>query len=259
MPAALQFHNPGTHVRTILSTIALILFVGSSPALAGEWRVAPIRLDLGADARTGSVSIINEGTERINYEMKVFEWTQDASGKDVYTETSDIIFFPKILVLEGKMERVVRTGITAPPVAAEKSYRLFIEELPQPKKDTSTAVAVAVRFGIPIFVRPLRNESRGVIDPPAVSGQAISTLVRNTGTVNLNLKTIVFSGKDQAGKQTFSREASGWYLLAGASRQYSVSLSAEECRKTATVEIEAKNDKIPLLSVNAIDRTRCGP
>jgi fimbrial chaperone protein len=246
-------------VRIFRYIMAIALLAWTLPATAAEWRVTPIRLDLGKEARTGAISIVNEGSERINYEIKVVEWTQDAEGQDQYTDTSDIIFFPKILTLDGKAERVVRAGITAPPVSAEKSYRIFIEELPQPRKDNQTGVALAVRFGIPVFVKPLKDEAKGTIDPPRIDPTAITTVIRNSGTVNLNLKGIVFTGKDQQGLEVFSRETRGWYLLTGMSRQYSATITAEECRRASTLEIEAKNDKIPLKVTATVDQTRCGP
>ena len=57
-----------------------------------------------------------------------------------------------------------------------------------------------MRFAIPIFVKPLKNQPRGAIEAPVVSAQSLSTFIRNTGTVNLSLKTIIFTGKDQEGK-----------------------------------------------------------
>jgi len=54
--------------------------------------------------------------------MKAFEWTQDSEGKDKYTETQDILFFPKIMVSEKKEERILRAGIRMPAVTKEKTY-----------------------------------------------------------------------------------------------------------------------------------------
>mgnify|MGYP001057474335 CR=1 FL=1 len=39
--------------------------------------------------------------------MRAFLWEQDADGKDLLTETNDLIFFPKIIIFEKPEERKV--------------------------------------------------------------------------------------------------------------------------------------------------------
>ena len=53
---------------------------------------------------------VNEGDEKIEVQMGASEWTQDAEGKDRYTETNDLVFFPKIMTIESKEERILRAG-----------------------------------------------------------------------------------------------------------------------------------------------------
>jgi fimbrial chaperone protein len=154
---------------------------------------------------------------------------------------------------------VVRTGITSPPVSTEKSYRLFIEELPQPRQDNQTAVSIVVRFGIPVFVKPLKEEKKGVIDSPRIGPTSLSTVIRNTGSVNLHLKNVIFTGRDKQGQEIFRRETQGGYLLVGTARPYSAAITPDECRSIASFEIEANNDKIPLNTTTLVDRSLCGP
>ncbi len=102
-------------------------------ARAGDWRVSPIRLDLGRDAKSGAVTVANDSDDRLQVQMKAYEWTQDAEGKDRYEETGEILFFPRMMILERKEEKILRAGIRVPAVAKEKTYRLFIEEIPGPR------------------------------------------------------------------------------------------------------------------------------
>src|SRR5512141_2213007 len=122
-------------LSAFLSAIALIYTI-LIPALAdaGEWRVTPIRLDLGREAKTGVLTVANDGDDKLQVQMNAMEWTQDANGKDVYTETKDIIVFPKIMILNGKEEKILRAGIKMPAATKEKTYRLFIQEIPGPRK-----------------------------------------------------------------------------------------------------------------------------
>ena len=60
-------------------------------------------------------------------------------------------------------------------------------------------------------------------------------------------------------ERVFSRELSGWYLLAGVSRGYTTTVPGESCGNLAVIEAEVKTDKLPLRGRMAVDRSMCGP
>jgi len=161
------------------------------------------------------------------------------------------------MTVDPKSERIIRAGIRIPAVAKEKTYRLFIEEIPEPKKAAGTTVAVTIRFGVPIFVKPVKEEAKGVIERVDLSTGTVTIAVRNTGNVHLIINSINLTGKDQKGEKTFSRELSGWYLLNGVSRLYSTPLPPDACIKTTTFDIEVKTDKLNLNSKLNVDASMC--
>jgi fimbrial chaperone protein len=226
-------------------------------AQAGEWKVTPIRLDLGKDARSGAVTVINESEERLQVQMNAMEWTQDAEGKDRYEETSEILFFPRIMLFDKKEEKILRAGIKIPAIEKEKTYRLFIEEIPGPGKGQGANIAIAIRFGLPIFVRPQKEKASGEAGPVVMSGGTVKVPVRNTGNVHFVIQSILVIGKDGTGKEIFSRELSGWYLLPGASRLYTTSVPPELCGSLTTLGIEVRTDKIPLRGQLVADPSMC--
>src|SRR3972149_1429760 len=113
-----------------ISILYGVLLFASFPALAGDFQVSPITLELGRGTNSGVFTVINEGQEKINFQIAVSEWTQDSTGKDVYSETTDIIFFLKIMTLEVGEQRVIRVGLKGPWGREEKTYRIFIEQIP---------------------------------------------------------------------------------------------------------------------------------
>ena len=239
----------------------LFLFLLLLPvaARAGDWRVSPIRLDLGRDTKSGAVTVANDSDDRLQVQMKAYEWTQDAEGKDRYEETGEILFFPRLMILEGKEEKILRAGIRIPAVAKEKTYRLFIEEIPGPRKPEGANVAVAIRFGVPIFVKPLKGEARGEVGAMTMSAGVLLVPVNNTGNVHFVVQSVLVRGRDGAGVEVFSRELSGWYLLAGVSRGYVTTVPIETCGTMAVIEAEVKTDKFPLRGRMVVDRSMCGP
>ena len=114
--------------KLILLSALFWFFLIPSIVCSGEFRVTPIRLDFDRGTKTGVVTIVNEGGEKLNAQMRAFEWSQTADGKDEYTETNDIIFFPRMMSLEKNEEKILRAGIKMPATTKEKTYRLFIEE-----------------------------------------------------------------------------------------------------------------------------------
>ncbi len=243
--------------RLVSLVLPLFFLLPPSLSFAGTWRVAPIRLELGKAARTGVIKVINDADDRLQVQMNAFEWTEGPDGKDHYAETKDLLFFPKIMVFQKKEERILRVGIRMPAVATEKAYRLYIEEIPSPSKAKGTSVAIAIRFGVPIFVEPLKAEARGEIESIGMDNGVLAAKVKNPGNVHFTIQSIVVKGNSKSGEELFSKELSGWYLLAGASRLYSTKIPPDKCRTTATIDVEVKADRFTLPGKLNVDRSMC--
>jgi fimbrial chaperone protein len=228
-------------------------------AFPGDWSVTPIRLDLGRDAKSGVINVSNDAPEKLSVQMTAKEWSQDAAGKDQYTDTADLIFFPKIMVIDKKESRVIRVGIKSLAAAREKTYRLFVEEIPEPKNAEGASVAIAVKFGVPIFVKPLEKVEKGEIGTIALIGGVLSTEVKNTGTVHFRINSVNIKGKNSKGEETIKTELKGWYLLSGASRTYTTTFPKDVCAKTAKAEIEVKTENFSLNGKLDVDKAMCSP
>jgi fimbrial chaperone protein len=245
-------------VGSVILLIFLFSFVVMpTTVFAGEWRVAPIRLELGSDARSGVISVVNEGAGKFQVQMKAYLWEQDADGKDQLTETKDLIFFPKIMVFEKPEERILRAGIKTPAATKEKTYRLFIEEIPEPKKADGTNIAVAIRFGVPIFVKPLKEEPKGEIAKIELVNGDCRVTVKNSGNVHFIITAVNIKGKDLKGQETFAKKLDGWYLLNGASRVYTAAIPKQACAETATLDIEVATNRFVLNGKLDVDKSMC--
>ena len=240
-----------------LCIFLLVIMLFPSYSFAGEWKVTPIRIELDKNAKSGVVTIVNEGTEKLNVQMKAFEWTQDAEGKDVYTETEDIIFFPKIMTIEKQEERILRAGIKIPAVAKEKTYRLFVEEIPEPRKSEGINVAIAIRFGVPIFVKPIKVEAKGEMQKVELSKAVVTAVVKNTGNVYFMINSVNIRGKNDKGEEIFIKDINGWYLLSDVSRIYSAEVPQEICKDVAKIDVQVVIEKLNLNGKADVDKTMC--
>ena len=244
--------------RLALALIGLSLSIGQ--AYSSEWRVAPIRLDFDKGTKSGVITVSNDSSEKVHLQIKAAEWIQDAEGKDKYSDTSDLVYFPKIMILDKNEEKVLRTGIKASSVEKEKTYRLFIEEIPQPSKAEGASVAVAIRFGVPIFIKPEKEEARGEVEKIEMSKGVLKAVVKNSGNVHLMIVSINIKGNNKEGNEVYSRELSGWYLLNGSSRTYSTDIPQDKCKELEKVSIEVRTkEEINFNGKLAMDKEMCQP
>lgn len=242
----------------------LAIFLTSSSLYAGEYRVTPIRVDFDAKNNKDVITIINEGTEKLRLRMKAVAWKQDETGKDEYVETSDLVFFPKTMEIDKDEKRVLRVGIKSPAIDKEMTYRLYIEEIPESAKssdpsDKAPKVTISVRFGVPIFSKPSKENAVGKIESLALNKSSINILVKNTGNVNFMISSITVKGADEKGEEKFSKEVSGWYLLTGISRKHDIEVPPNICAEVKKFVVEIKTSRFTLSGTVDADKDKCLP
>lgn len=226
------------------------------PVAAGNFGVSPIRVELDRNAKTGAITVSNDDTDALRMQIRLFEWTQDAAGKDEYRESEDLIYFPKLMVLDKNEQKLVRVGLRTPAAAREKTYRLFVEELPGPpplEAPPGARVAIRARFGVPIFLKPAKSEARGEIEKLEMAKGVLRVAVRNTGNAHFIINTIT-----AASGGAYSKEVPGWYLLAGAVREHAIPVPQEMCGKLKRIDVTTKTDRFELKSALDVAASMCG-
>jgi fimbrial chaperone protein len=227
---------------------------------AGVWRVIPILLEFDQKTRSGVITLYNEGENKVSLQINSMTWTQDSAGKDQYQDDAELIFFPRLLTIEPGKSQVLRVGLQIPATSVEKTYRLFIEEIPEARKaDQGATIAIALRFGVPIYAAPLKSEPRGEFVAAVQEKGKVSTIIKNSGNVRFRIQTVQLVGKDANGGEVLRQKLDGWYLLSGVSRPYVFSLAAEECRKAVTFELMADTDREDIATVIKADPQACIP
>lgn len=235
-----------------------VLLAGVS-ACAGEFSVNPVRLELGATARSGAITVRNEGKQPLSFQLQAMEWTQDATGKDQYLETADMIFFPKIMTIAPDEEGVVRVGTRTPAVPVEKTYRLFIEELPGSAQNApgSPQITFLIKFGAPVFVTPLKPQDGLELSELSLARGEVTLAARNTGNRHQIVQGIVLTGADASGQPVYSMTLADRYLLAGAAKPYASTIPADQCARIASLAVEYKTDKLSARRQMTVTRAMC--
>lgn len=244
---------------TAVSLFVLLAFLPLS-VLAGNWRVVPVRVDLDRSTRSSTIRVANSGEQPVRFQISAMEWSQTADGEDRYAETGELLVFPRLATIAAGQDQILRIGLKRPALDNEKAYRVFIEEIPQAKSPEGVGVAVAVRFGVPVFVAPLQTTVKAhLAEVTQQPGGTLAFTIRNEGNVNLRLHRLMLSGLNAAGQPLFSREIKPWYLLAGTRRDYRETLTGEQCRSAARLLVEVETDKTNLRQEIPLRPELCGP
>jgi fimbrial chaperone protein len=219
----------------------------SAPASAGELEVSPVLVELNGSRRSAIVSIKNTAQASARYQVRAYAWGQDDQGTMQLAETKDVVVFPPLVELGSGEERKLRIGISAAPAATEKSYRVFVEELPPPESpDAPGQVRVLTRIGVPIFFAPTKALTKGEVGFLSAGAGRAEIRIRNTGTVRLRPAAVTLYGVAVDGTRTFVSELHPWYVLAAGERQYQAQIPADACARTRELRATVTVDPAPL-------------
>jgi fimbrial chaperone protein len=129
---------------------ALIAFSAATAAEAGTMQVSPVLID-AVGQQTATLHLRNTGDSPLTAQIRVFRWSQTAAGEEHLEATEDVAASPPMASLGSRADYVVRlVRQNEKPAAGEESYRVFIDELPNPQNRVN-GVMLVIRQSIPVF------------------------------------------------------------------------------------------------------------
>lgn len=153
--------------RAFLPGVALwsCLLVPIGAAAETSLSVAPLRIALTPARPVASLTMGNAEATEVAVQAEVLRWSQDREGNDVYESTRDVLVNPAVFRLPPGGRQIVRLGLQVPAEARERSYRIFLRQLPRdqalPQDGADGAkVQTLLRIGVPVFVPPTQPPQR---------------------------------------------------------------------------------------------------
>lgn len=217
-----------------LKRLALVLLCSVPiPAVhAAGLQLSPISFSIPPDQRADELWLRNNSNQVVHAQVRVYRWTQP-DGEDVLTpDTALVASPPMVQIPPGKQQlvRLVRTGPLAQPAAAERSFRLLVDELPIQREPTSKAsLNFVFRYSIPVFIEG-KAEQKAALDWQLGESEGRPLLVlRNTGTRHLQLVDLSFTPPQGEKIGLFTGLAG--YVLPGQSRRLKLPLPADIFRR----------------------------
>lgn len=202
-------------MRLISYVVAGMLL--STFAEASALRIYPIRVTLDHQNPIVALTVSNSDTEPVSMQMQIMEWKQ-RDGQDHFEETRDVLANPPIFTLQPGKDQIIRLGLSKKPSNGEGSYRVFLQEIPRPKKkESSGEVLTLLRLSVPVFTSPSKvaPQLSWKMVAPGKDGFA-KLLVRNEGADHVQITGLELS---EAGGKAAVQQKVSLYVLPGAWRE----------------------------------------
>ena len=184
-------------LRYQVAALVVASIIGGGPwmfnAHAATFTVEPTQIMLSGRTTSVLLTLRNESTEALRFELSAFTWAQSPSGEMQLEATEDVVFFPSLLTVAPGESRRVRVGSATSSAAREKSYRIFVEELP-PANRQGTGVRVLTKMGIPIFVAPSKEVAAATLSGLDLQNGALRFTLTNDGTVHFLPRDVRIKG-----------------------------------------------------------------
>jgi len=222
----------------------LLLLAASGVAQASSFSVSPIRVTISKDQPTATVHLQNRSSTPTVVQLSLKAWTQK-DGKDVYSDTRDLVATPPIFTIPAGQEQIVRIGLRHKSDSGkELAYRLFLTEIPPPPKPGFRGLRFALKVGLPVFVPPpgvAQAKLEWSADRPK-AGQ-IALHVINAGNAHAHIMRLALSTPG-ASKPFYSSK--GGYVLAGNELTWTVENAGKSVSGISDIDITAQTDHGPV-------------
>jgi fimbrial chaperone protein len=235
-----------SRIRPWLRVIVALCFgfalLHGGRAWGANFEVSPIRVPLSRETPNGMLTVKNQSAEPLRFQVTAFAWAQGPGGEMQLAPTDDLVVFPTVFTLKPGESRHMRVGTLAPPSGGEKTYRVFVEELPPLRAPAvPNAIRVLTRMGIPVFVSPPGSAPTPRVEGLDVLNGQIVFALHNAGSGFFLAHKVELRGLDKDGRAVFTRALPAWYVLAGGVRAYALDVPDEAC-KAARLEVAVETE-----------------
>lgn len=233
------------HRRLVAAVVTALVVVATGTAHArGQLQTRQTGVDIAAGDRAGRLVLANTGDAPVAAQIRLYAWTQDGHDDQLVPSTGMVASPPIVEIPAGSDQLIRLVRPSAAPPAQELAYRAVVDELPgPPDTDAGAAIAMRMRYLIPVFVRAADAA------PPQlhchVEGSELAC--RNSGGRAAQLGTTVVV--DAGGSRYEVTAGLLGYVLAGSARRWPLDaarLAALGSPRTLEVRLNGEPARVEL-------------
>ncbi|YCI06533.1 molecular chaperone (plasmid) [Ensifer sp. D2-11] len=199
--------------------VAALFSLYSLTVNAASLIISPTSVERIAPDRAAVFHLRSKVSHPVGIEVRVLRWSKKG-GVEQLRPTSDVVASPPSARLAPNGTRVVSVvRVSKEPLRSEESYRVVIDELPDPTGSTSGAESVAVQHVLPVLFRTPDAPAAEVDWSLARSRGWLMLVVENNGARRLRLSDVQLM---QGGAVIARRDGFVGYVLPGLTRQWRV-------------------------------------
>lgn len=228
--------------KALVLTAALLAFnlLLSGQALAQSLQISPISIEMQPGQMATTLMVTNKGASASTLQIRPFQWSQ-SNGADQLTPTDQLLVSPPLTEIAPGDTQIFRLVMRSPAARVETSYRILLDQLPQPA--AAGAVSIALRFSIPIFSEPddpARSQINWRIDN-APGGFVLVGV--NQGNQHIRILNPVL--KTSGGQKIILKPTGSPYILPGARNTWPIATKTHFIPGT-TLHLLATSDTGPI-------------
>ena len=140
--------------RSLLTVlVGASCLVTASPTLrAGGFDARPVTIETRG-GNVAAITVTNPGDHKIYLQNAVHEWRQDASGRDVLTESPAAIISPPGMWIQPGATYNLRVQLP-PADDRELAFRVILQQLPEKSEIQAGRIVFSVTQSLPAFSEP---------------------------------------------------------------------------------------------------------
>ena len=194
------------------------LLFHAAVAAADGVSVNPVRVELAAGQKAAALTVTNETDQVRVMQASISAW---GPREDALAPAKDALIAPALFRLPPHGKQLVRVGLSnvSADAPAERTYRLFLEEVPEGGA-APNQIRVMLRFSIPLFLAPARvSDALQWSLHRGAGGQAVLAL-DNRGNRHVRIDAVTVT--PASGGTAQQRQMT--YVLAGGHHEWAMDL-----------------------------------
>jgi fimbrial chaperone protein len=228
---------------TIILATAFLLSLSASPQ-AASLQVAPVSIEMLAPGAASTITLRNDGPNPLNAQIRVFRWSQ-VNGEEKLEPTNDVVASPPIVSLAPKTDYTVRlVRVIKQPVSVGESYRVLVDELPEPKARQNRVVTLVMRYSIPVFFYPRDTAGAKLAWSVEHRGQRVYVSATNAGDRHARISALTLHDENRT-TESFGNGLTG-YVLGHSTMRWEAPGNFQRLGTGSSVVISAQSDSGPI-------------